>query len=250
MRSRVNGKLKFVGPFFKARLSREGTLGLHFTLGVLFLSIATWLFANLAEEVSTGQPLTIIDARFSNWLHAQATPWLTRVMFVITNIHSTLGITVMTLGVFVCLWRRRLSRWMAGFALTVYGGMLLNFWLKGIFQRSRPRFEDPLLTLNTYSFPSGHTMAATVFYGVLVAIVISQSRSWFSRVLAILAAVFMVALVGFSRIYLGVHYLSDVLGAMVEGAAWLALCLTALETVRRRRRTTKGFSEANEHKLR
>src|SRR5262249_23711275 len=152
-------------------VSREGTLGLHFTLGVLFLSIATWLFANLAEEVSAGKPLTIIDARFSNWLHAQATPWLTSTMFAITNIHSTLGITLMTVGVFAYLWWRGLLRWMGNFALTVYGGMLLNLWLKSIFQRARPHFEDPLLRLNTYSFPSGHTMAATVFYGVLVAIV-------------------------------------------------------------------------------
>src|SRR5215510_9998438 len=108
MRNRVNDKLKTVQPFFKARVSREGTLGLHFTLGVLFLSIATWLFANLAREVSAGKPLTIIDARFSHWLHAQATPWLTSAMFAITNIHSTFGITLMTVGVFAYLWWRGL----------------------------------------------------------------------------------------------------------------------------------------------
>jgi undecaprenyl-diphosphatase len=243
MRNRVNDKLKFVGPFFKARLSRDGVLGLHFTLGILLLGMATWLFANLAEEVSAGKPLTVIDARFSNWLHAQATPWLTAAMFVITNMHSTLGVTVMTVGVFAYLWWQGFLRWMANFALTVYGGMLLNLWLKNVFQRARPHFEDPLLSLNTYSFPSGHTMAATVFYGVLVAIVFSRTGAWGWRIAAIVVAALMIALVGFSRIYLGVHYLSDVLGAMVEGAAWLTLCLTALETVRRRRKQRNNQSQ-------
>jgi len=221
--------------FVRARLSREGALGLHFTLGILFLSLATWIFADLAEDVATGDPLTLTDARFSNWLHAHGNPWLTAVMLVITDLHSTIGITVMSLLVAIYLWRRGLRSRVLSFVVTVYGGMLLNFWLKGIFQRARPHFDDPLIVLTSYSFPSGHTMAATVFYGVLSAMIISQVRDWRWRTLTILAAALMIMLVGFSRIYLGVHYLSDVLGAIFEGAAWLALCLTAFETMRRRR---------------
>ena len=228
--------MKPVKSFVQARLSREGVLGLHLTLGILFLSLATWTFADLAEDVANGEPLTISDARFSNWLHAHATPWLTKVMLVITNLHSTVGITTMSLLVAIYLWRRKFRRWVLGFLVTVYGGMLLNFWLKGVFQRARPHFDDPLLILTSYSFPSGHTMAATVFYGALSAIIISQLRDWRWKILTILAASLMISLVGFSRIYLGAHYLSDVLGAIIEGAAWLTLCLTAFETMRRRRR--------------
>ena len=231
---------KHLKSFLQARLSRESFLGLHFTLGIIVLSVATWLFADLAEDIATGDPLTLTDARFSNWLHAHATHSVTTVMLLITNLHSTLGVAVMTLAVSIYLWHRRLRHWVFTLQLTVYGGMILNFWLKGVFHRARPHFDDPLLTLTSYSFPSGHTMMATVFYGTVSAIVISRVRDWRWRVLSIIVALFLIALVGFSRIYLGVHYLSDVLGAMAEGAAWLALCLTATETLRYRRRSQKA----------
>ncbi|MCU1268481.1 MAG: hypothetical protein JWM21_4799 [Acidobacteria bacterium] len=234
----------FLNQFLRARLSREGFLGLHLTLGVLFLSVATWIFADLAEDVATGDPLTITDAHFSNWLHAHATHPLTSFLLVVTNLHSTLGVTVMTLVVCVYLWRRGLCQWVFTLVVTVYGGMLLNFWLKGVFQRARPHFDDPILTLTSYSFPSGHTMMATVLYGALSAVIVSQVRDWRWRVLTIVVAILLIALVGFSRIYLGAHYLSDVLGAIAEGAAWLALCLTAMDTWRRGRGRRKAGAGA------
>lgn len=118
----------------------------------------------------------------------------------------------------------------------IYGGMLLNVWLKAVFQRARPHFDDPLLVIDSYSFPSGHTMAATVFYGALAAIIFTRVTDWRWRCVIIFGATFMIALVGFTRIYLGVHYLSDVAAAMIEGAAWLTISLTAFQTVRRRSR--------------
>jgi membrane-associated phospholipid phosphatase len=241
---KANDKQKFVqraNTFLRARLSREGMLGLHFTLGVLLLTLATWIFADLAEDVGNGEPLTITDARFSNWLHAHLTPWLTTVMLVVTNVHSTVGITVMALLVSIYMWRKKLRGEILFFVVTVYGGMLLNLWLKNIFARARPHFNDPLMVLTSYSFPSGHTMAATVFYGALTAIVFSQTRKWSWRALTLAGAILMICAVGFSRIYLGVHYLSDVLGAMVEGGAWLTLCLTAMDLTRKSK-TKKGLS--------
>jgi undecaprenyl-diphosphatase len=210
----------------QARLSREGFMGLHLTLGILFLSLATWNFAARAEDVANGDPLTITDARFSNWLHVHATRPLTIFLLVVTHLHSTLGVTVMTLAVCIYLWRRKLRGWVFTLIVTVYGGMLLNLWLKGVFQRARPHFDDPILTLTSYSFPSGHAMISMVFYGALSAIIFSQVQAWRWRLLSVMVSLVLIALVGFSRIYLGVHYLSDVLGAIAEGAAWLALCLT------------------------
>lgn len=222
--------------FLNARLSREGVLGLHFTIGILVLSIATWIFADLAEDIANGEPLTQTDVRFSNWLHVHATPWLTKVLLAITHLHSTIGITIMTLIICVILWRRRSRYWIIKLCVTIYGGMLLNRWLKEVFHRARPHFDDPLLSLTTYSFPSGHTMAATVFYGALCVFLISKVRGLQRRVLIVLASLLMISLVGFSRIYLGVHYLTDVIGAMIEGVAWLTICFTAFEMIRLRPR--------------
>lgn len=132
-----------------------------------------------------------------------------------------------------------MRHWVASAALSVYGGMFLNVLLKNVFQRARPHFENPILTLTSYGFPSGHTMAATVFYGTLCAFVLSQTARWQWRILAISGAAFMIGLVGFSRMYLGAHYLTDVLGAMVEGLVWVALSLTAIGLIRRRRRRNR-----------
>ena len=142
----------------------------------------------------------------------------------------------MTLAVSVYWWARRLRHWVLTLALSVYGGMLLNVLLKNVFQRARPHFENPILTLTSYGFPSGHTMAATVFYGTLCAFVMSRVRNWQLRSVVISAACLMIALVGFSRIYLGAHYLTDVLAAMVEGIIWVALSLTVVSFIRRRSR--------------
>ena len=221
--------------FLQARLSPEGFLGLYLTLGVIAVIVATWIFIAIAEDVVTGDPLVVVDARFSNWLHEHAVQPLTKLMLLVSMVHAPLGITIMTLAVSAWLWRRRLYYWVLRIMLSVFGGMLLNVLLKHIFRRPRPHFANPIVTLTSYGFPSGHTMMATVFYGSLCAFAISRTSSWRWRAVEIFIALFMIALVGFSRIYLGVHYLSDVLGAIAEGLAWLALVLTSVEILQRRR---------------
>jgi len=119
--------------------------------------------------------------------------------------------------------------------LLVVGGTLLNGLHKHAFHRTRPAWEDPILVLTSYSFPSGHAMAATLLYGILAAFIVRAIGDWRWRVLTVLTMGLLIMLIGFSRIYLGVHYLSDVLAAIAAGIAWLSLCLTAVETLRRRR---------------
>ncbi len=116
------------------------------------------------------------------------------------------------------------------------GGSLLNIFLKHIFHRQRPVLENPLVTLTSYGFPSGHTMGATLFYGLMALFAVGWCVSWQSRVLAGNIAGALILLVGLSRIYLGAHYLSDVMGAMAAAIVWLAVCWTAVETLRRRSR--------------
>jgi membrane-associated phospholipid phosphatase len=127
---------------------------------------------------------------------------------------------------------QRALRPLLALVLTMGGGSLLNLALKSLFQRERPIFENPLLTLSGYSFPSGQTMGATLFYGFLTVFVVAHMRPLRWRVMAFLLAFLIVVLIGFTRIYLGAHYLSDVMGAMAAGLAWLAFCVTAVETLR------------------
>jgi undecaprenyl-diphosphatase len=219
-----------VTGFLKARLSREGYFGLHLTLGAFLLIAATWLFGLIAEGVNTGEPLTQFDVQFSGWLYAHHRQFLITTMLVITHLHSMAAATVLTIGFAFFLFTRRHRYWLVTLLLAVFGGMFLNVVLKNIFHRARPLVADPILTFSSYGFPSGHTMVATCLYGVAGAFAIWKFRRWPARASAVAMASLMVLLVGFSRIYLGAHYLSDVLGAILEGLAWLALCLTATHT--------------------
>ena len=227
--------------FLQARFSPEGYLGLHLTAGALVLICATWFFASLAEDVMEGAPLTVTDIQFSAWLHTHAMPKLTTLMLVITHIHSPTGISLMTfIAALYLIWRRHRYR-LLGLLLSVLGGMLLNVLLKNLFHRARPKFDSQILTLSSYGFPSGHTMASTCFYGALAVLAVWKFKCWGFRLAAVGIAGLLILLVGFSRIYLRAHYLSDVLRAMAEGLAWLALCITGVNTIWRRRNRKKEF---------
>lgn len=221
--------------FMHARLSPEGYAGLHLTIGALLLIAASAIFGAIAEDISSADAITLLDVRIARWLHLHAVSSLTRVLLVVTNIHSPGGIIVMACAVGLYLARCKAWYWLLSLTVAVAGGALLNLAMKYAFQRARPLFDDPLLTLTTYSFPSGHAAGSTVFYGVLGCYLFSRVAAWPQRVCIVLAALCMVLLVGFSRMYLGVHYFSDVLGAIAEATAWLALTITAVSTLRRRR---------------
>jgi membrane-associated phospholipid phosphatase len=219
--------------FIRARLSPEGYLGLHLTMGMAVLLLAMFVFGHIAEDVVTGDSSLLLDARAMHWLDAHDSPALTTFFLFITNWHDTVGILVMTALLAGWMAWKRDWTWVLRVLLSVPLGMLLNVLLKNIFQRHRPSFDHPILTLVSYSFPSGHAAAATLFYGVLAAYLLTLTRrAWHLPV--VLAAVCMVALVALSRVYLGVHYPSDVLAAMASSTAWLAIAFTGISTWRKR----------------
>lgn len=221
--------------FVAARLSPEGQMGLHLTIGLALLVLAAWVFSEIAEDVVTGDTITLVDVQLAHWFHDRATPGFTRAMLIVTHWNGIVGSSIMAVLLALWFWRRHAHYWLIVCLVAVPGGMLLNVALKHVFRRTRPSFDEPLLSLMTYSFPSGHTAAATVFYGLLACYLVRRVRTWRARALVLLAAVLMVMLVALSRMYLGVHYLSDVLAAAAEGAAWLAICITAVSTLHRRR---------------
>jgi membrane-associated phospholipid phosphatase len=93
----------------------------------------------------------------------------------------------------------------------------------------RPISETSLIKALGWSFPSGHAVMSVVFYGIITYFIVRSVKSWNLRVFTVMAAGFIVFIVGFSRIYLQVHYLSDVLGGYASGFFWLAMCITGLE---------------------
>jgi membrane-associated phospholipid phosphatase len=209
-------------------------LGTQLGAGALLLVLAAWLFGAIAEDVVSGDRLTLVDAAIAQWLHRHATAPLTNAMLLVTRLHSTVAVACYATLAGLWLWRRRDWRGLTTVFLCVGGGLALNALVKLAFHRARPVFDEPLLTLSSYSFPSGHVAGSTILYGLGVAWVFGRTRRAFWRALAVVGALAMIVLVAFSRMYLGVHYLSDVAAAFAEGVAWLAICLSALAAFWRR----------------
>ncbi|MBQ5948254.1 phosphatase PAP2 family protein [Massilia sp. ST3] len=222
--------------FAAARFSPEGEFGLHLTVGVAMLLAAMAVFARLAGAVVAGAPITQLDLEVANWLHAHARQGglLRDALMLVTHLHSTPGMLALAALTGCWLYRRGHRYWIVALVAAVPGGMLLNVALKHTFERARPHFAEPILTLSTYSFPSGHAMAATCLYGLLACYAARHARGWPGRVLPFLLAAAMIFTVAFSRMYLGAHYLSDVLAAAAEGCGWLAICISAAATFNRR----------------
>ena len=231
LQHRLRRELSFV----RARLSPEGLFGLYFTIGTVVFVGAAWIFGAMAEDVVNRDLLVLIDERISDWFRSHAPPRFKAAAHLATALASTAAISIL-FAMMSCffLWKRR---WygLLKLVLAVPGGMLLDMTLKNLFDRARPGWADPVLALSDYSFPSGHTMMATIVYGFIAIYVIHRIASWPWRVFVATTAILLVLLVALSRMDLGAHYLSDVLAAMAAGIAWLAFCLTAVETLRRYR---------------
>ena len=185
--------------------------------------------------MTASSALVAFDARVAHSLHEHGHPLLIALLLAITHLNSTVAIGAWSALFGAWLARRGERLWMLTLALSVGGAMLLNLLLKGAFERVRPRFDDPLLELGTYSFPSGHTAASVAFYGVLAAFLVSRTYDTRKRAACVAGAIAAVALVAFSRLYLGAHYVSDVLAAMCSSTAWLVLCLATGHALARRR---------------
>ena len=227
-------RLTTATAFLRARISPEGYLGLQLTLGAAVIIVFAWAFGHIAEDVVTADHITVVDIEVAQWLHGHAQPAITRYVLALTHLHGPGCILAYCVLIAAYLWSRRDRLWLVNLLLAIPGGMSLNAILKQVFHRARPSFSDPLLSLTTYSFPSGHAAGATLLYGFAIAYLASRVASWHWRILGVIAAALMVSAVALSRMYLGVHYLSDVLAAISASGAWLALVLTATSTWRRR----------------
>ncbi|MCA1717920.1 MAG: phosphatase PAP2 family protein [Actinobacteria bacterium] len=208
-------------------------LGLHLTLGLLVAAGCLWLFGGLAEDLVTNDPLVRFDQAVANTLHDLATPSFTAFFLVVTALGSVETLTLLGLLVAAFFaWRRRwidLGSWVAAVA----GAAVLNQLLKEVFARPRPYFEQPLVLETSYSFPSGHSMDSLVLYGMLAYFCVLALRTWRGRTAVVFGVALLVLLIGFSRMYLGVHYFSDVAAGFAAGGVWLSALITGTETIRR-----------------
>src|SRR5437773_4142171 len=178
-------------------------------------------------------PLAGPDHEVAGWFHAHLTRTFVTVLRTFTEFGSSewVGVVLFFMVLFF-VWKRW---WLSLVTLIVAvpGGMLVNDLLKLLVHRHRPFIDGPFVDWSGYSFASGHTIGATLLYGQLALFILPvlKARHW--RTLTVSSAALLIALVGFSRIALGAHFLTDVLAAIVFGVLWLAFCLIAGKSLRR-----------------
>jgi membrane-associated phospholipid phosphatase len=188
--------------------------------GALLIAVAAlFVFGWLAEEVLEGDTQKF-DTFVRTAVHQHATPGLTRLMLGFSFLGSVAVISVLWLvAICVFLYFRR-TRMAALLGITMAGAGVLDVALKLAFHRPRP---VPFFgaTPSSYSFPSGHAFGSVCFYGILAAILATPARGRVAKWCIWTGAVFLIGMIGISRIYLGVHYPSDVIAGYCAGAIWV-----------------------------
>ncbi len=196
-------------------------------LGFVAAVCAILIFGWIATEVLRGQTHAFDDA-VRGFVHSWASPWLTRVMEAFTFIGSAPTLMTVVAVLALVLWRMRQRRHAILLVLGTAGGNILMEVLKHAFRRPRPVPFFGLPTPDSWSFPSGHALNSFCVYVLAAALISRRMRSEASRVACWCFAVIMAVMPGISRIYLGVHYPSDVLAGYVAATAWLCGLLAAL----------------------
>ncbi|HEX7981648.1 MAG TPA: bifunctional DedA family/phosphatase PAP2 family protein [Gemmatimonadaceae bacterium] len=235
--ARVRERHPDVWSWIAARFARGEYLGLHLTGGFLLSVAALWLFGAVTEDVVHHDPLTALDLQLASFLRTHSTHAGDQVARVVSAIGSPVAMALLAVVVALILARRRhwivLSAWAAAFV----GAGVLDWTLKRVIYRPRPAGAEAFLYGGaSFSFPSGHAMGSLVGYGMSVyLLVVYWPPARRHRVALGVTATVLVLLIGLSRLYLGVHFLSDVIAGYAAALVWLTVCITGAEIALRQR---------------
>lgn len=202
--------------------------GIFILAGAVIAAVGTWGFAELAVHVRSGATQGFDDS-VMRWMAAHQRPLMQQIMLEITSLGTG---TVVAMLVFVSgmfLWLNKHKHSALLLIIATFGGGLLNNLLKLGFDRPRPQIFKWGTYADSSSFPSGHAMSAVIVYGTVAYLAARLQRRASSRILTLAAAAIIIVLICASRIYLGVHYPSDIAAGLIIGLAWAAFCMAVLE---------------------
>jgi undecaprenyl-diphosphatase len=224
------------------RLSPDGYLGIHLTVGIFLLLAATAIFSGLLQQIGTRDWFIMADFRVAEWFANRAGGPLSVAMNYIAHLGSAfwLATIVLTAALISGRERHRLRLLL----IAAPGGVLLDFLLKQLFSQDRPHFEHALGRGMSIGPLDGDLMTATVVYGALAYVLVRSLERWHWRALVVAATILLTFLVALSSLYFGASQLSGVVAAMIEGAAWLLFCISGVEIVRWRE-NTRGSATCN-----
>ena len=214
------------------------SLALAVAVGFAAVLFILSIFFELTEALEIDEELGQFDHALARALRATTSDNTYQFFSIATHLADTLVLTLLCIVVAIgLLWRKR---WLyaASWLIAIIGNALLTKALKALFQRLRPLHDHGFAVADGWSFPSGHASGVLVAYGMLAYLAICHTeRRW--HLLIVSATIALILLVGNSRIFLQVHFFSDVLAGFCSGAAWLVICVIATEIAQRQRSVTR-----------
>lgn len=194
------------------RLDRHDPWGLPGTIAGIGILLGLWFFIGVLQDIVAKDPLVILDVRLHNAIPLFRTTGMTWFMLALTQLGSTAVLALLCLGVALLALARNQPRLATTLVLSLAGTGLVSSILKALFGHARPL--DALIQANEASFPSGHTLSGTVVYGLLAALLFGSQARRGTRALGVTLLLLIIVGIGLSRLYLGVHWPSDVLGSL------------------------------------
>lgn len=235
-----------IGPLVEHALARTAHWTAHFRYSdylPVFVVLAAGLaatamggdaFMDIAERLQQeSSRMHQVDSSVHGWARETRTDGSTTFFTIMTLIGTPVGLGVVIALISAALALKGRWRWAAYLVFTGGVGGLLNLWLKAAFERARPELAEALRGAHGYSFPSGHAMGSTIVFGALGYLAFRVFRTWRARAIAVAFTTSMVVAIAASRIYLGVHWISDIGAGISAGLVWLATTTVAYETFRR-----------------
>ena len=217
-----------------AWIRRSGRLELAILLAILGAVAALWTFVALAEEIVEGdtfkfdEHLLLASRRPDNLSVPVGPAWTLQVARDVTAFGGPVGLGLVTLILAGYLALERRFGLLTFVLASTVSGTVLALFLKEMFHRPRPQLVPYLTDISTASFPSGHSMLSSVAYLTMAALLARASSALHTKIYFLAVAVALIGLIGCSRVYLGVHYPTDVLAGWCVGSAWaIACCLVA-----------------------
>lgn len=196
---------------------------------MIFVSVCLFLFLRLSVELIKSQSFPF-DQKVIDLIERYHSPAMDRMMTTITELGSVfiLGLLLFFTMIWFVVKRKDVWGMLIAF-LAVAGGGMMNLFLKDYFSRERP--VNAMVEVSGLSFPSGHSMGSMTYFGLLAYLVFRSKQKSLKKTLWIVGLGLVILTIGLSRIYLGVHYPSDVLAGFLAGIVWLMLCISILEFV-------------------
>lgn len=204
---------------------------LYAGLALAVVTAGTAAFGKIAEEMREKDTLPYDDAVL-NWLHQFQSHDMDMLVKRITDMGDVVGIGLICLGLIILLWRLGKRTAMIQLGLGVLGAEAINLVLKAIFMRDRPTLWEHFVTETSYSFPSGHAMASSAL--VFSAMIILWHTRW--RWWTVSLGLMYMVVIGATRLYLGVHYPTDILAGWCVSAVWVVIVAVLTGVIRVRSR--------------